>query len=575
MYKQLAKAAGKIKFLRKGSASEELKESCSIIGIDPNDTIALSRLVLIIGVLASLVSILTNIIYTGLIMVATLVLSEMSTYYAKVKAQKVKIEMASEFPQLVVQLVVLLKQNSNLERAIMFIIKNNEGKIVNELKSAMKNMWLGEKVKLSDVLKELSDKWGTYNPGIKRSIYLILSSFSESGESRENTLDKAVSTLLDSVYNQMKEYAYKLVLPSLMLFGIGTVIPMVIVSLLPIISLYSKADMLLYTTLLLTGSLITIVIYTLCLSSRRPPTFDTVYLPKRSKKIILREKEFGVIYSVALGIIAGSIGIMYLLSLLPWIGMRMIDEIAAFSLTAGVAVPIIVYSYGTSRRNISKIRKSREMEEEIVDSLYQIGSRLMDGRSLEDSIRFVSDTISSSVKSVLKSTFLSMRGKRSTYNRNVDYVLAMLKQFKNQGHRALSKLVFTISEYISKMSDIKKKTKEMLQKSLSMIDMTTYIFMPIVAGVAVFLQGMIAETLSSVPNTIQIISMPKEINMFWLETVLGLYIIAVGTVLTKFSATVSSKTQDEFKYELSKKLTIALFIYGAMLLISKIMVGVI
>ena len=82
MYKQLAKAAGKIKFLRKGSASEELKESCSIIGVDPNDTIALSRIVLIIGIIASLASIRVNIIYPGFLIITTLVLSEMSTYYA-------------------------------------------------------------------------------------------------------------------------------------------------------------------------------------------------------------------------------------------------------------------------------------------------------------------------------------------------------------------------------------------------------------------------------------------------------------------------------------------------------------
>lgn len=161
--------------------------------------------------------------------------------YPLVKAEEEKRLALAYLPAMIGYLTMYLKLVPNLERAILFASQQGEGHLANEFKKLVWDTNLGVYNSISVGLDYLSYRWEKYSKDFKEAIMMIKSAMVEDSEARRTELlDKTTENLLDSIKLKMETYARGLSQPSLVLFYIGVLLPLLLVIILPIGSVFAS-----------------------------------------------------------------------------------------------------------------------------------------------------------------------------------------------------------------------------------------------------------------------------------------------------------------------------------------------
>ncbi len=147
----------------------------------------------------------------------------------------------SYVPEIISYLAMSMKLSSNLERAVNFAALRGKGKLADDLKKVLWDTHIGVHNTIGEGLEVLAYRWKVYSPEFKEAIMLIKSSMVEDDEEkRADMLDKSISSVLDSIKIKMEGYARSLSQPSLVLFYIGVLLPLLLIVILPIGSVFAN-----------------------------------------------------------------------------------------------------------------------------------------------------------------------------------------------------------------------------------------------------------------------------------------------------------------------------------------------
>jgi len=143
-------------------------------------------------------------------------------------------------PEMVGYMIMSMKLVPNLEKAIEFSAKHGKGKVADDFKKLIWDFQIGVYSSISEGLDMLAYRWGKYSTELKESMMRIRASVMEPSESkRYQILDKTMMEVLESVKEKMGDYARSLNQPSVMLFYIGVLLPLLLVIILPVGSAFS------------------------------------------------------------------------------------------------------------------------------------------------------------------------------------------------------------------------------------------------------------------------------------------------------------------------------------------------
>ena len=146
----------------------------------------------------------------------------------------------SYVPEMVGYLIMSMKLVPNLEKSIEFSAKHGKGKVADDFKKLIWDFQIGVYSSISEGLDVMAFRWGKYSTELKEALMKIRASVMEPSESkRYQLLDKTMSEVLESVKEKMGDYARSLNQPSVMLFYIGVLLPLLLVIILPIGSAFS------------------------------------------------------------------------------------------------------------------------------------------------------------------------------------------------------------------------------------------------------------------------------------------------------------------------------------------------
>jgi len=144
-------------------------------------------------------------------------------------------------PQVVGYLAMSLKLVPNIERAVKFAALQGRGKLADDFKKLIWEVNIGVHNTVNEGLDQLAYRWKKYSMEFKEAIMMIKSSMVEDSDARRaEMLDKTVDTVLDSIKIKMEGYARSLSQPSLVLFYVGILLPLLLVIILPIGSTFAK-----------------------------------------------------------------------------------------------------------------------------------------------------------------------------------------------------------------------------------------------------------------------------------------------------------------------------------------------
>ena len=188
-------------------------------------------------------------------------------------------------PEMVGYMIMSMKLVPNLEKAVEFAADHGTGKIADDFKRIIWDTNIGVHNTLSEGLDSLAYRWGKYSDEFKHALMMIRASVLENTEAkRYQILDKTMTTILASIRDKMEAYARELSEPSVLLFYMGVLLPLILIIVLPVGSAFSGTAM--ATPPILIGIYNILIpavtfIFARSVLKKRPPTKRSPIIPDK------------------------------------------------------------------------------------------------------------------------------------------------------------------------------------------------------------------------------------------------------------------------------------------------------
>lgn len=614
------------KLSEKVEVSEEFKEAVEFLNLKctTNQIISFSRLASIATfislMLISLVFYAMKWNWSYLILFALIspfVVLELISEYPKTKAKIEILKTLGEAPKTLIYLIIPLKRNPNLEQAAKFAAEHGEGRIAKDIRDALWRTWTGKAASLKEELPKLGLKWGKYSPEFKRAIYLIRSSLSEKSEAaRIESLNKALEISLKGVTDKTSSYVSSLFIPTLILFSFGTVLPLMFISMLPIIAFFGfnfasplSISLILFLTVLL------VYLYSNKILSKKPPSFsqpkvpELKGLPKKGQMKLFKKMIPSWMFVISIIIFLGFPGIIFLITQNQLITIPkenifyfLAGNINTMTLIWAITIALSFYAYFSSISKKKLRDKIKQIDDEILDGIYHLANRISENRPLEEALNFASDSMpNSEVGNLFSKTAKLIRRRnvdlsqaffnerfgtmKNIYSKTVRSIIVLLVNSLKKGIKSSSEVMFTVVNYFTELKQTEKKLNEMIKKSISMMKATVVIFAPIVGGLVITLYEIIQNSIISAQSQLNNLGYQNTfisktllqssfISVETLQLIVGIYILIINIILIRYISIIEEGPDEiEMKLNLTKMIPASMFIFTLVLIASRKLLG--
>ena len=257
-----------------------------------------------------------------------------------------------------------------------------------------------------------------------------------------------------------------------------------------------------------------------------------------------------------------------------------------------------------TREMILERQKTNQLEREFNNSLFQLGNRIGNGvppeiafgkiaesskgLQTEDFFNRVNYNIRQMGMSVEKAIFDSRRGAIIYYPSDlIATSMRILVESAKKGLQIAALSLMSISEYVKNIQKITDRLKDLLAEVISDMKSNMSFLAPLLSGVVVGLAAMItsiltrlniselgaegAEGLGNLGNIIDIFDVTTMIPPYFLQVIIGLYLVQIVFILTRALVTIDSgEDKLERTNKTGKNLTSAILLYFITALLSTI-----
>ncbi|MEK6847730.1 MAG: hypothetical protein AABX50_01235, partial [Nanoarchaeota archaeon] len=248
-----------------------------------------------------------------------------------------------------------------------------------------------------------------------------------------------------------------------------------------------------------------------------------------------------------------------------------------------------------TREMILERQKTNQLEREFNNSLFQLGNRIGNGvppeiafgkiaesskgLQTEDFFNRVNYNIRQMGMSVEKALFDSRRGAIIYYPSDlISTSMRILIESSKKGLQIAALSLMSISEYVKNIQKITDRLKDLLAEVISDMKSNMSFLAPLLSGVVVGLAAMItsiltrlnlselsaqgAENLGNLGNIIDIFDVTTMIPPYFLQVIIGLYLVQIVFILTRALVTIDSgEDKLERTNKTGKNLTSAIILY--------------
>ena len=288
-----------------------------------------------------------------------------------------------------------------------------------------------------------------------------------------------------------------------------------------------------------------------------------------------------------------------------------VGPMGSFALILSLFIPLSVFLFfaiaykGKTKEMIIARDKTKVLEKEFNNSLFKLGNRIGDGTPAElafgkvaesskglvteNFFRTVNANIHSLGMSLEKAIFDPRRGAIIYYpSQLIATSMHILIESAKKGLKVAAQSLMSISDYVKNINKINARLKDLLADVASDMKSNMTFLAPLLAGIVVGLGSMItlilskltsiisagtgadaAAGLGNIQNITELFKVEAMIPPYFLQIVIGIYIVEIIFILTKALTTVDSGN-DELKetHEISKNLLQGGLLYVVVALIA-------
>ncbi|MEM4723603.1 MAG: hypothetical protein QXP01_01160 [Candidatus Hadarchaeum sp.] len=437
-----------------------------------------------------------------------------------------------EAPTLIGYLTMAMKITPNLERACFFASEQLGGKMSQDLRRKMSEYHMRLYSSADEALLKFSQRWERACPELGRAIYLIRSSVSELRKnSREMTLDRSLQLVLQGARRRVREFSSNISLPTLLIYSLGILLPLVFVVILPVLSVIELQVGLLQIFFIYCFFL-PFLVYLLSnnVLSRRPATHQPPNVSIEASR--LQSALMAIVVSIPAPIICF------------WLDAP--PDLKALAFLWAIVFGVSAFLYFISIQAYRHREEIFQMEGEFSDALVQLGNRISEERPAEEALGHVAVTMSGSkIAGVFMTAasnvrlggmglraalFDETRGALRRVNSNmIRGTLKILVDLVERNTRAAGEAILQTAQHLRELKEANEEMKRSMAEVVTSMRSVAIFFAPLIASIAARLQGLLSEKVASLEFFIS-----AEISPPAFLFVLGLYVIILTIILINY-----------------------------------------
>lgn len=567
-------------------------------------------------------------------------------YYAYSMPQRLanawRLRASAEMVPAILYIVVYMKHTSNLEKAIRFASQHLQGPLALDFKKIIYDVEIGKYSTVKQSLDIYLENWREYAPEFLESFHLIESSLYEPSEARRiQILEKSLKIILDGIYEKMLKYSRKIRSPLTNVYMLGIILPTLGLALLPLASTLLQGVIKWQHVFVIFNIIIPFFVFYMTseVLLKRPGGYgessvlelNPEYYKFKSKKPWLKAALI-CIPILLIGLTPFIFQIKFLTTHLGLqndytfgeLGIPLFKDIKIFDFktiesgTVGPFGPLGVLfslfiplslalffaiSYSQKTRDLIKSRdKTKRLESEFTNSLFQFGNRLADGTPAEivfskvaesthgqttsKFFSLVNENIQQGGMPLERAIFDEKRGAIIYYpSALIATSMRILVESVKKGLNVAARSLMSISEYLKNIQKINQRLRDIMAETISDMRSNMTFLAPLLAGIVVGLSSMITLILNklqsvqsatgSVKGAFSFATIPKLFNVssmippYFIQIAIGIYIVEIIFILTGTLVTVDSgKDPLKEKASLAKNLKIGISLYLITALVS-------
>ncbi len=519
--------------------------------------------------------------------------------YPEMIAERKKVKTLAKTPEAINYLSISMRLKPSLEKAISFTADNSDEPVASGFRKILWDVYLKKHSTIEDSMMSFARRWGEWNEDFKLSLYSIRQASLEKTEDGLNrSLDRANRIIREGTMSKIEEFAASLSTPTTVLFALGILLPLVIGALLPMLSIGvmefdpgmgaengtqmveepSNTPLI----ILMMNIIFPIVAfgYSYKILGDRPGTSSP---PDIDPTLSVKEKKRLMIGCALLGVVLVSGGI-FLLTAVG--GDSYMMALYSLPILWGLGAPISIYLYLESRKMKEKRMEILDLEKQFPDALFQLGSQMVQGKSLENSLKSISESLSGSKAGDLFGkiiTNMNVKGnslKKTLYgkdgilkdipSRMIRVSLKAVERTSQKNPEHAGKTIIEISSYQKEMSKMERDIRNELASTIDTMNATGIIFAPLVMGITSSLYIFLSEIFGD-------IGMGGEgmVESYLFIFIVGLYLIQILIVIIYFSVGIQyGGDRIERNYSIGTMLPVALVLYSITVIFTQIAMGV-
>jgi len=586
-----------------------------------------------------------------LLLFLTLIISMFVFYYFYTMparlANKWRLKASSQMVPCILYTVAYMKHTSNLEKAVAFASSHLQQPLALDLKKVFWDVETGKYSSIKESLDAYLEKWKDTNIEFVESFHLIESSLYEPSEERRiQVLERALQVILDGVYEKMLKFTREVRSPLTNLYMLGIVLPTLGIALLPLASTLLGGSLQTIHVFVIFNVLIPFFVFYMTseVLFKRPGGHGESELlennPDYPKFISKKPYYKAALISVPL-ILIGLIPFIFQLGLIESIGLKhdytfselglgffgenkifdfktteggttgpfgLMSTLLSLFIPLGIAMFFSV-AYSERTKDLIKAREdTRNLEDEFISSLFQLGNRIGDGApaeiafshvaestrgtKTENFFRIVNSNIQQLGMSLEQAIFNPRRGALVYYpSELIATSMKILIESVKKGLKIAATSLISISEYVKNIHKINERLRDLLAEVVSDMKSNMSFLAPLLAGIVVGLGSMITYILNqlsmlvevgaagevaaggigNIQEILSIFEVSHMIPAYFLQLSIGIYIIEITFILSKTLVTVDAG-EDELRtvHETGINLKRGIYLYIIVALISTI-----
>jgi len=587
--------------------------------------------VFMLGVLISLAAWLITGGFPFLFLFLMMLLSLFAFYfvngYPKRLASLWRLKASSQMVPAILYVVVYMRHTSNLEKAIGFAAENLQYPLALDFKKVFYNLQMGKFSTIKESLDNYLETWRDYSPEFIEAFHLVESSLFEPDNTRRiQVLEKGLQVVLDGVYDKMLKFSHDVRSPLTNVYMLGVVLPTLGLALLPLASAMIGEFLKWYHVFVLFNLVVPFAVFYLTdkVMLLRPGGHGETTLLERNPLFYKykSKKPYVKAFLIAAPIFfIGLLPLIFQFTPVPGlIGMQkdytftelglggLLGEGNLFdfkevsgggvagpygigALLVGLFVPLgialffaIAYK-GKTKELILEREKTKNLEREFNNSLFQLGNRLANGTPpelafakvaesakglrTEDFFRKVNYNIQQMGMGVEGAIFDERRGAIRFYPSDlIATSMRILVESVKKGLNIAAVSLMSISQYVKNIQKITDRLRDLLAEIISDMKSNMTFLAPLLSGIVVGLAIMITSILNklniaqlvaggaaefgNLGTILSIFELTKMIPPYYLQIAVGIYLVEIIFILTNTLVTIDS---GEDKLEKTNKIS--------------------